>query len=179
MKEFLKILEEIQKFLEGTQACPATALSTSSKIRTSLLMMVDATKQQRMKVVFLGNTSNGKSTVINALVKREVLPVGKGSVSSCFCTITGIPPSEGGDTYVKIGDRQEELAVRLRPRVHINLCTIGTVGSIFNSWEDWLASISCCGTTNLSCMLFFCMSLNHFAESEEIVQLHESYKPPG
>ena len=62
---------------------------------------------------------------------------------------------------------------------HINLCSIDTVGSIFNSWEDWLASISCHATTNLSCMLFFCMSLNHFAESEENGQLHESYKPPG
>ena len=120
MKEFLKILEEIQKFLQGTQGCPAAALSTSSKIQASLVMMVDATKQQRMKVVFLGNTSNGKSTVINALVKRKVLPVGKGSVTSCFCTITtGIPPSEGGDTYVKIGDRQEELAVRHGPCVRI------------------------------------------------------------
>ena len=90
-------------------------------------MMVDATKQQRMKVVFLGNTSNGKSTVINALVKRIVLPVGNGSVTSCFCTITGIPPNEGGDGYAKMGDRQEELAVRHGPCMHINVCTSDTV----------------------------------------------------
>ena len=119
VNQFLKILKEIQKFLKVTQDYPAAALSTSSKIHTSLVMMVEATKQQRMKVVFLGNTSNGKSTVINALVKRKVLPVGEGAISNCFCTITGIPPSEGGNGYVKIGDRQKPLKARHGPHVHI------------------------------------------------------------
>ena len=151
MKELFKLLEEIQKFLEEVQGCPAAALNTSSKIRTSLLMMVDATKQQRMKVVFLGNTSNGKSTVINALVKSKVLPVGNGSITSCFCTITGIPPSEGGDGYVKIGDRQEKLAVRHGPCMQI----------------------SCCVTILIQVACYFCMPLDHFAESERNGQLHE------
>ena len=136
VKESFKLLEEIRKFLEGIQDYPAAVLDASSKIWTNLQMIVGTTEQQQMKVVFLGHTSTGKSTVINALVKKEVLPVGDGSVTSCFCTITGIPSSLGRQGYAKIGDRQEKLAVRHGPRVHINLCTIGTVGSILNSWED-------------------------------------------
>ena len=142
MKKLIELLKDIHKFLEGIQGCPAAALSTSSKILASLQMMVGATEQQQMKVVFLGNTSNGKSTVINALVKTKVLPVGNGTITSCFCTITGIPPStncggdapskggdapsKGGDGYVKIGDRQEELKVRHGPHVHIT-CTCTTI----------------------------------------------------
>ena len=42
-----------------------------------------------MKVAFFGRTSNGKSTVINALLGAEVLPSGPGSVSSCFCFVQG------------------------------------------------------------------------------------------
>lgn len=124
MEAFLKFLEKIQAFLQQVQDCPAAALSTFSKVQTSLQMMVNATKQQQMKVVFLGNTSNGKSTVINALIKRKVLPVGNGSITSCFCTITGIPPGKdcGGDGYVEIRDSQKELTVRHGPSklVHYN-----------------------------------------------------------
>ena len=130
VNEFLKLLEDIQKFLEGIQGYPAAALSTPSKIWTSLQMMVDATKQQQMKVVFLGNTSNGKSTVINALVKRKVLPVGNGTITSCFCTITSMDCGEDG--YVRIGDRQEELKVRHGPHVHITCtCTYRIAGKFY------------------------------------------------
>ena len=72
--------------------------------------MVDVTNQEQMKVAFLGNTSNGKSTIVNALIKKKVLPVGDGSTTSCFCTITGVPPGQdgGADGYVKTGGLQKK-----------------------------------------------------------------------
>ena len=88
--------------------------------------MVDATKQEQMKVAFLGSTSNGKSTIVNALIKKKVLPVGDGSTTSCFCTITGVPPGQEGsaDGYVKTGGLQKKnLLVGI-------LCTIGTYMSM-------------------------------------------------
>jgi hypothetical protein len=42
-----------------------------------------------MKVVFIGRTSNGKSTTINAMVHARVLPSGSGHTTSCFCEIKG------------------------------------------------------------------------------------------
>ena len=72
--------------------------------------MVEAIKQEQMKVAFLGSTSNGKSTIVNALIKKKVLPVGKGSTTSCFCTITGVPPGQecSADGYVKTGGLQKK-----------------------------------------------------------------------
>eukprot|EP00126_Sphaerothecum_destruens_P015662 Sdes_comp9701_c0_seq1m1198 len=45
--------------------------------------------RDHMKVVFLGQTSNGKSTLINALLGSKVVPVGFGHTTNCFITITG------------------------------------------------------------------------------------------
>ena len=66
--------------------------------------------QSHMKVVFFGSTSNGKSTLINALLGGKVLPTGCGSVSSCFCSIQGKAGPKGS---AKIGSRTyDNLEVR-------------------------------------------------------------------
>ncbi len=38
------------------------------------------------QVVFVGRTSNGKSTVINAMLHAEILPAGAGHTTDCFVT---------------------------------------------------------------------------------------------
>ena len=40
-----------------------------------------------VKVVFFGRTSAGKSTLVNALLGEEVLPMGHGHTTSCFIQI--------------------------------------------------------------------------------------------
>lgn len=72
-----------------------------------------------MKVVFFGRTSNGKSTLINALLKCQVLPTGFGTVTNCFCLIKGQSKSaEGG--YMKLEDSAEELPVEVRAMLHLS-----------------------------------------------------------
>jgi mitofusin len=39
--------------------------------------------------VFFGRTSNGKSTVINAMLKNKILPSGIGHTTSCFLQVEG------------------------------------------------------------------------------------------
>ena len=48
-----------------------------------------------MKVAFFGRTSNGKSTVINALLQDKVLPTGIGHTTNCFCSVVGCNEEEG------------------------------------------------------------------------------------
>ena len=122
MNIFLEHLNPIRAFLDQIQGCPATALSTANRVRASLKRLVEATEQDQMKVVFLGSTSNGKSTVLNALLRDKVLFVGKGSTTKCFCTITGVPPDQlrddHADGYVKTRDSQE---MKLTVSVYLNI----------------------------------------------------------
>ncbi|XP_075338247.1 mitofusin-1 [Odontesthes bonariensis] len=65
------------------QSC-ATKLST---IRDVLL-------RRHMKVAFFGRTSNGKSTVINAMLRDRVLPSGIGHTTNCFLSVEGTDRDE-------------------------------------------------------------------------------------
>ena len=54
---------------------------------------IDAIRQvlsrDHMKVVFFGRTSNGKSTLINAMLGDRILPTGIGHTTSCFLQVEG------------------------------------------------------------------------------------------
>lgn len=50
--------------------------------------------RDRMKVVFFGRTSNGKSTVINAMLRQKILPTGIGHTTNCFLQVEGSDLSE-------------------------------------------------------------------------------------
>ena len=54
-----------------------------------------AVSRDKMRVVFFGKTSNGKSTVINALLGQKVCPTGYGSVTGCFCSVEKGSESSG------------------------------------------------------------------------------------
>ena len=65
-----------------------------------------------MKVGFFGRTSNGKSTVINALLKSKVLPSGYGSTTTTVCYIRGqSTATEGG--FVEFVGSNERIPVEV------------------------------------------------------------------
>uniref|UniRef100_A0A3Q2T690 Mitofusin 2 n=1 Tax=Fundulus heteroclitus TaxID=8078 RepID=A0A3Q2T690_FUNHE len=51
--------------------------------------------RRHMKVVFFGRTSNGKSSVINAMLCDKVLPSGIGHTTNCFLRVEGTDGGEG------------------------------------------------------------------------------------
>ncbi|XP_039254697.2 mitofusin-2-like isoform X1 [Styela clava] len=51
--------------------------------------------RDHMKVVFFGRTSNGKSTVINAMLWDKILPSGLGHTTNCFLSIEGCDDKDG------------------------------------------------------------------------------------
>ncbi|XP_067331220.1 mitofusin-1 isoform X4 [Channa argus] len=79
------------------QSC-ATKLST---IREVLV-------RRHMKVAFFGRTSNGKSTVINAMLRDRVLPSGIGHTTNCFLRVEG---TDGEEAYLTTEASNERRSV--------------------------------------------------------------------
>lgn len=64
--------------------------------------------RDHMKVAFFGRTSNGKSSVINAMLRERILPSGIGHTTNCFCQVEGI---DGKEAYLVKEDSDEKLNV--------------------------------------------------------------------
>ncbi|GAB0086640.1 Transmembrane GTPase Marf [Sergentomyia squamirostris] len=64
--------------------------------------------RDHMKVAFFGRTSNGKSSVINAMLREKVLPSGIGHTTNCFCQVEGV---DGHDGYLVKEGSEEKLNV--------------------------------------------------------------------
>ena len=77
--------DALHKGNELKKVCDELGLTTeklATAVREDLAKMAEMEKvisRDQMKVVFFGRTSNGKSTVINALLKKKILPVGIGA----------------------------------------------------------------------------------------------------
>ncbi|XP_018425680.1 PREDICTED: mitofusin-2 [Nanorana parkeri] len=65
--------------------------------------------RRHMKVAFFGRTSNGKSTVINAMLWDKVLPSGIGHTTNCFLRVEG---TEGSDAYLLTEGSEEKQSVK-------------------------------------------------------------------
>ena len=64
--------------------------------------------RDHMKVAFFGRTSNGKSSVINAMLRDKILPSGIGHTTHCFCQVEGI---DGDEAYLVKEGCDEKLNV--------------------------------------------------------------------
>lgn len=69
----------------------------------------DVLARNNMKVVFFGRTSNGKSTVINAMLREKILPSGIGHTTNCFLQVEG---SENGESYLMTEGSEERQNVK-------------------------------------------------------------------
>ncbi|XP_068196652.1 mitofusin-1 isoform X7 [Antennarius striatus] len=79
---------------------------------TKLSAIRDVVLRRHMKVAFFGRTSNGKSTVINAMLRDRVLPSGIGHTTNCFLRVEGTDGDEAFLTTEASGDRR---SVSVRP----------------------------------------------------------------
>eukprot|EP00117_Sycon_ciliatum_P015338 scpid46070/ scgid2087/ Mitofusin-2; Transmembrane GTPase MFN2 len=74
--------EDVSQLLAGTR-------SLLEQNRSKLNNVSEKVKSNQMKVAFFGRTSNGKSSVINAMLRDRILPSGIGHTTSCFCCVEG------------------------------------------------------------------------------------------
>lgn len=74
-----QIVQQAKNVIDADQARMA---NISEKVR-----------HNSMKVAFFGRTSNGKSSVINAMLRDRILPSGIGHTTSCFLCVQGTPES--------------------------------------------------------------------------------------
>lgn len=68
--------------------------------------------RNQMKVAFFGRTSNGKSTVINAILHDKVLPMGYGHTTGCFLQIQGSTEHEAFLEIQKDGQSEEKKPIQ-------------------------------------------------------------------
>ena len=58
-----------------------------------------------------GRTSNGKSSVINAMLRDKVLPSGMGHTTHCFLQVEGV---DGDEAFLTVGGDGQRRSVEVR-----------------------------------------------------------------
>jgi len=91
--------KESGRFFEDLKHLRPEVLPTSEPVVISdftakINGITEVLARDHMKVAFFGRTSNGKSTVINAMLHRKILPSGIGHTTSCFCQVEGSDDQE-------------------------------------------------------------------------------------
>jgi len=76
--------------------------------------------RDHMKVAFFGRTSNGKSSVINSMLREKILPSGIGHTTNCFIQVEA---SENGESYLISEDSDEKKNVKSVSQLASSLCT--------------------------------------------------------
>ena len=118
-------LAESKDFLEDTKS---DKQQNVSQLKLKVEGIKDMLARDQMKVVFFGRTSNGKSTVINALLQNRVLPMGIGHTTNCFCSVAG---TEEGEGHLVISESAEKQAVEVNVVcVRMCVCLEGRGGSM-------------------------------------------------
>ncbi|XP_066246124.1 transmembrane GTPase Marf [Euwallacea similis] len=75
--------------------------------------------RDHMKVAFFGRTSNGKSSVINAMLRDKILPSGIGHTTNCFLQVEG---STSEDPFLTLDGSDEQMAVESVGQLAHALC---------------------------------------------------------
>ena len=72
---------------------------------------------------FVFRTSNGKSTVVNAMLRDRVLPSGIGHTTNCFLSVEG---TDEDKAYLKTEGSDEEKSIK------VNLILISVLQGVFS-----------------------------------------------
>ncbi|XP_063799895.1 mitofusin-2 [Pseudophryne corroboree] len=109
-------IQESFSFLEETYQNPELDPVASEEqvlevkcFLTNVKGISEVLARRHMKVAFFGRTSNGKSTVINAMLWDKVLPSGIGHTTNCFLRVEG---TEGSEAYLLTDGSEEKRSVK-------------------------------------------------------------------
>jgi mitofusin 2 len=102
-------ISEIYQFIDSPELLASelineketTILKTFQDKCDGLIKMIS---RDRMKVVFFGRTSNGKSTVVNSMLRDKILPTGIGHTTHCFLQVEGSNESSNEEACIYTTD---------------------------------------------------------------------------
>uniref|UniRef100_A0A914I893 Dynamin-type G domain-containing protein n=1 Tax=Globodera rostochiensis TaxID=31243 RepID=A0A914I893_GLORO len=104
---------ELHEFYSGMvrsdqKFVPPAQIDEIIRFRDSVRAIREVIGRDKMKVVFFGRTSNGKSSVINAMLACRVLPQGMGHTTCCFLQVEG---GSEQDKYFMMEDGTERFPI--------------------------------------------------------------------
>ncbi|KAG7283808.1 hypothetical protein CRUP_033995 [Coryphaenoides rupestris] len=109
-------IKESSSFLEETyksdELDPVTTEEQVLVVRGYLAKVAgigEVLARRHMKVVFFGRTSNGKSSVINAMLCDKVLPSGIGHTTNCFLRVEG---TDGNESFLLTEGSKERKSIK-------------------------------------------------------------------
>lgn len=95
-------------------------IQNAEEFRKKILGIQEVLMRDHMKVAFFGRTSNGKSTVINAMLQDKILPTGIGHTTNCFLQVEG---SDNNEAYLVTEDSEEKKNVKSVGQLGHALCS--------------------------------------------------------
>ncbi|KAF7239392.1 Mitofusin-2 [Varanus komodoensis] len=115
-EQLASYIQESATFLEEThrnaELDPVTTEEQVQEVKGYLSKVsgiAEVLARRHMKVAFFGRTSNGKSTVINAMLWDKVLPSGIGHTTNCFLRVEG---TDGHDAFLLTEGSEEKQSVK-------------------------------------------------------------------
>lgn len=88
---------------------------------------------QPMNIFFVFRTSNGKSTVVNAMLRDRVLPSGIGHTTNCFLSVEG---TDDDKAYLKTEGSDEEKSIKVSVLLFAKkVCSAQFVFKHFDIWD--------------------------------------------
>lgn len=98
-KEIGEYIHESDTFMQTTHenAADLVTAEDAEKVKgfkEKVDGITEVLARDHMKVAFFGRTSNGKSTVINAMLRDKILPSGIGHTTNCFLQVEGTDSNE-------------------------------------------------------------------------------------
>ncbi|XP_037819493.1 transmembrane GTPase Marf isoform X3 [Lucilia sericata] len=110
--EIEEYVNETTQFINALHAEADIVDKAERELFESYVLKVSGIREvlarDHMKVAFFGRTSNGKSSVINAMLREKILPSGIGHTTNCFCQVEG---SDSHEAYLIKEGSDEKLNV--------------------------------------------------------------------
>lgn len=120
------ILPKISEIFQDMQPLIEESVCSNEQVALNRRKFEDAVDKQVIPICVIGNYSSGKSTFINALVGKEILPSGDDPVTDCVYQITRSQNAETG--YVEFEYRGLPLKISMDEYNRGNGCTVSGAG---------------------------------------------------